>query len=108
MRCNIEKILDSKKNVIGYQTTNVKSIFGKELIINLPINKNLAESIFDNISELKSIPETITGVTNTDIYIKETPDNYVIIFPDEKGKYPWEPNCNDLFKEQIKRVQTNV
>ena len=104
MRYNIEKILDNEKNIVGYKTIGLKSTLAKELVINLPIDKNLAESIFNNISTRKDIPSVLKGVTNTDIYIKDDSDNYIIIFPDEKGLYPWEPECDELFKNQIKKA----
>lgn len=102
MRYNIEKILDNKKNIVGYKTIGLKPFFGKELVINLPIDKNLAESIFNDISTRKNIPKILKGVTNTDIHIEDDSDNYIIIFPDEKGMFPWEPECDELFKNQIK------
>ena len=100
MRYNVEKILDNEKNIIGYKTVGMKPVFGKELIINLPIDKNLAESIFKNISNRKNIPKILKGITNTDIYIKNNSDYYIFVFPDKKGLYPWEPECDNLFKQQ--------
>lgn len=97
----IIKILDNQKNIIGFKSDGLKNRFGKELRINLNINKNVVKQLFDEISKLEKIPNIISNITNVNLYIIEQAEEYLILFPDEKGLYPQDKNCSALYKNQL-------
>lgn len=101
MEYRIEKILDSSNNIKGYKTEGLKNKIGSELIINLHLNEYIVKNIFDKVCSLKSIPETISEITNTPIKLYKKNNNIILIFPDTKGKYPDDKECEKEFACQI-------
>lgn len=98
----IEKKLAKNNTIIGYKTSGLIKKYGKELSVNVHLNEYIVKSIFDMIVEkYEKIPDTITGITNMNLHIKENDKEIIIIIPDKNGKYPEDIDCDNDFKNQI-------
>lgn len=95
-----------EKTLTGFKTHGLEDEGLKDISINLSLPESLATSILIAATQKLrnhelSINEVETGITTCPLFIKETSSSYLIIFPDELLRFPWESSCSEFYKSQI-------
>lgn len=88
-------------------TEGFKNIINKELIINIPLDKEIVDYIIDKVYEMVELNPVIENnssnseILNCKIYFIHKEDNIIVVFPDVRMRYPWDENCEEMYKKQI-------
>lgn len=103
----ISTITDKNNNVIGYETSGLDKYSSEELKINIPLDYKISEYILNQLSssimngnKIKdgdSNPDLLT----TTIFFKKKDNTLIVVFPDVRMNYPWDENCDKMYKNQI-------
>ena len=99
----IETITEGQRK--RYITRGLKDYGLSELMINLPLDEEIANNIMLVILEKMNKTNITEGYLKDDftcpIYIKEENNFTKLIFPDPFIRFPWDNNCEELYKQQI-------
>lgn len=104
---NMKDIIIEKNENKKYFTKGLSQFGYLELMINLNLNKELVnqivEIIVNKINEGEQIKNKYLNIDEIScpLYIRENENNLQIIFPDPFIKFPWESDCQELYKQQL-------
>ncbi len=95
-----------EKTSTGFRTHGLEEEGMKDIALNLTLPDHLATSILVAATQKLrnhelAINDVETEITTCPLFVKETPSSYLIIFPDEFLRFPWESNCSEVYKSQI-------
>lgn len=82
MKFAVKRLLDSG-SVVGYKTVGLKP----ELYIDMFIEEETAEIIFEKVAALKEVPDEIPDIASVVIRTRVMEDGIHLLLPDEDGNY---------------------